>query len=253
MRALEISLLVFVLTIGGTLGGMLVRAKLPDRHLSDASQSVVKLGIGVVSTMAALVLGLLIASAATSYNVKRGQINQITAEFIFLDRALAEYGTEADPIRSGLRQAIAPLVARIWRDDNADEKQKAPFAPDVGAEALFRQIKLLSAKSDFERFAQDQALNAATQLAQTRLLLFAQSSSEVPVPFLAILIFWLVFIFFSFGLPAPPNLTIFTILLICAFSASAAIFLILEMSDPFNGLMMIPSAPLQNALTPLGM
>jgi hypothetical protein len=251
MSALAISLLVFVAAIGGALGGMLLRAKLPREHLSDASQSVVQHGIALVATMAALVLGLLIASGNSSYNSARAQISQLTAQIILLDRMLAEYGPETMAIREGLREAIGPFVTRLWREESSGVEKAGPFVASSGAEALYGHIRTLAPANDLQRSLQERALATVEQLAQIRLLLFAQSASSLPDPFVGILAFWLVVIFFSFGLPAPPNLTTFSVLLICALSASAAIFLILEMSDPFTGLMMIPSGPLRGALPPL--
>jgi hypothetical protein len=251
MSSLAISLVVFVLIFGGVIVGILLRAKLPAHHLNDASQGVVKLGIGLVGTMAALVLGLLIASANSTYNLKRDQINQMTAQIILLDRVLAQYGPDTAAIRVGLRQAIGTVVDRIWQEESSEAAKAGAFVPNTEAEALYIRIRLLSPEDDLQRSLQEQALSASAQLAQTRLLLFTRSSS-VPGPFLVVLVFWLVIIFFSFALPAPPNLTMLTLLFICALSASAAIFLILEMSEPFSGLMMIPSAPLRNALQPLG-
>lgn len=251
MSPLAISLLVFVASIGGTLGGMVLRGRLPRDHLSDASQSVVKLGIGLIATMAALVLGLLIASANNSYNSARAQINQMTAQIILLDRLLAEYGPETTAIRMGVRQTIGPFVTRLWREESSEAEKMGPFIASSEAEALYGRIRMLSPANDFQRSLQERTLATVALLTQTRLLLFAQSLSSFPAPFLVTLAFWLVIIFFSFGLPAPPNLTIFSVLLICAMSASAAIFLILEMNDPFTGLMMIPSAPLRDVLPPL--
>lgn len=251
MSPLAISLLVFVATFGSTLSGMLLRAKLPRDHLSDASQSVVKLGIGLIATMAALVLSLLIASANNAYNSARAQINQMTAQIILLDRVLAEYGPESTAIRTDLRRTIGPFVTRLWREESSEAEKMGPFVADSEAEAIYGRIRMLSPTNGFQRSLQEHALATVAQLTQTRLLLFAQSLSSFPSPFLVILAFWLIVIFFSFGLPAPPNLTIFAALLICSLSASAAIFLILEMNEPFSGLMMIPSAPLRDALPPL--
>jgi hypothetical protein len=247
---LAISFLVFVLIFGGALGGMLLRAKLPERHLSEDSLTVVKLGIGLVATMSALVLGLLIASATSTYNSDRAQITQMTAEIILLDRLLAGYGSEAMGIRTGLRQALRTAVTRIWREESVP--RSGPFVPDTESELLYGKIRLLSPKNEIQHFLQDQALSVSAQLAQTRLLLFAQSSSAIPTPFLVVLVFWLIIIFSGFALTAPPNQTILAVLFVCALSTSAAIFLILEMSEPFTGLMAIPSALLRDALPALG-
>ena len=251
MSAPAISLLVFVAILGGTLGGMWLRTKLPEDHLSVDSQSVVKLGIGLVATMAALVLSLLIASANNTYNSERAQINEITADIILLDNVFAAYGPETTAMRTSLRQAIGPFVSRLWREESSETAKKGPFVPNADAETLYEGIRVLSPTNDLQRSLQAQALATVVHLVQTRLLLFAQSAFPLPAPFLVILSCWLVIIFFSFALQAHPNLTIFAMLLICALSASAAIFLILEMSEPFTGLMMIPSAPLRDALAPL--
>lgn len=252
MTPLAISLLVFVLICGGALAGIFLRRRLPQHHLNDASQGVVKLGIGLIATLSALVLGLLIASATNTFNSDRTQVAQLTAQVILLDRVLAAYGPDTSEIRAGLRQALKTTVTRIWGEESSEAAKTGPFVANTDAEALYGQIRLLVPKNDFQRFLQDQALTAFAQLAQTRLLLYAQSSAFVPGPFLVVLVFWLIVIFFSFALPAPPNSTILVVLVICALSASAAIFLILELSDPFTGLMKIPIGPLRDALPPLG-
>jgi hypothetical protein len=251
MSSLALSLLVFALVSSGAVAGIVLRERLPKHHLSDASQSVVKLGIGLIATIAALVLGLLIASANSTYNSDRAQITQMRAQVILLDRLLAGYGSEAIEIRAGLRQEIGAVVTRIWQEESSEALKAGPFVPNTDAEALYGQIRLLVPKNDLQRSLQEQALTLFAQLAQTRLMLFAQSTATFPAPFLVVLVFWLVIIFFSFALPAPPNLTMLGVLFTCALSASAAIFLILEMGDPFSGLMKIPSAPLLAALPPL--
>src|SRR5438477_188143 len=91
----------------------------------------------------------------------------------------------------------------------------------------------------------------ATDIAQTRLLLFAQTNNSIPMPFLVVLIFWLTIIFGTFGLFTKPNAIVFSSLFVFALSAAGAIYLVLELGQPFAGLMQISSAPLRNALMPL--
>src|SRR5690348_13432439 len=118
MNPLAISLLAFALIVGGALCGLWMRPAIPERHLSGASQDVIKLAIGLIATITALVLGLLIAAANSTYQGKRSQINQITAQLIFVDHLLEGYGAETRQIREGLRQALGPFVARIWSEEN---------------------------------------------------------------------------------------------------------------------------------------
>jgi hypothetical protein len=85
-------------------------------------------------------------------------------------------------------------------------------------------------------------------LGQLRSLLIAQSIPSISMPVLIILVSWLVVIFFGFSLIAPPNSTTTLALVAAAFSVACAIFLILELDQPFGGLIHIPSEPIINAL-----
>jgi hypothetical protein len=250
MSAAVLSCLIFALTLGGIVLGALLRTTLPQHHLSKDSQDVVRLGVGLIATIAALVLGLLIAAAKGSFDTQSGQVKQITADMILLDLLLEKYGPEALPIRVEMRSVIGPLADRLWHEKLADAA--GPIAKDTKAEGVYVAIQALSPKNDLQRSLQARAAQISTDLAQIRLLLFAESDSAIPAPFIAILAFWLIIIFASFSLFAALNVTVFGFLSLFALSASCAIFLILELSQPFTGLLMIPSAPLRNALGPIG-
>ncbi len=250
MSAAVLSCLIFALTLGGIVLGALLRTTLPQHHLSKDSQDVVRLGVGLIATIAALVLGLLIAAAKGSFDTQSGQVKQITADIILLDALLEQYGPEAQPIRVEMRSVIGPLADRIWHEKAADAAR--PFARDTKAESVYVAIQALSPKNDLQRSLQSRAAQISTDLAQTRLLLFAESDSAIPAPFIAILAFWLIIIFASFSLFAALNVTVFAFLSLFALSAACAIFLILELSQPFTGLLMIPSGPLRNVLAPVG-
>jgi len=249
MSALALSCLIFVLTLGGILLGTLLRRTLPEHHLSKDSQDVVRLGVGLIATIAALVLGLLIAAAKSSFDTQSTQVKQITANMILLDNLLAQYGPEARPIREQMRSSIGPFTDRLWQEK--EQAAAAPFAANASAEKAYLAIQALSPTNDLQRALQARAAQLSTDLAQTRLLLFVESDNLVPAPFLAILVFWLVIIFASFSLFSALNVTVFACLSLFALSASGAIFLILELSRPFTGLMTISSAPLRHALGPL--
>ncbi|HLN36801.1 MAG TPA: hypothetical protein VK337_03400 [Xanthobacteraceae bacterium] len=250
MSPAVLSCVIFALTLGGIVLGGLLRTTLPQHHLSKDSQDVVRLGVGLIATIAALVLGLLIAAAKGSFDTQSGQVKQITADIILLDALLEQYGPDALPIRSEMRKVIGPFADRLWHETPA--AATAPFAMNASAESVYIAIQALSPRNDLQRSLQSRAAQVSTDLAQTRLLLFVESDSAIPAPFIAILAFWLIIIFASFSLFAALNVTVFTFLSLFALSASCAIFLILELSQPFTGLLMIPSTPLRNALAPLG-
>jgi hypothetical protein len=229
---------------------MLLRAVLPDEHLSPESKDIIKLGMGLIGTMTAMVLGLLVASAKGSFDTQRNGLAQLAGNVIFLDRALAHYGPEANDTRQMLRASVADMLRRTWPEENG---QAEPRGGTEGRyEGILEKIHGLTPKTDAQRAAQAQALKTATDIAQARWVLFAQKGSSIPTPFLAVMVCWLSLLFGSFSLFAPRNLTVFVTLLVCALVVSSALFLVLELDRPFDGVISISSAPLRNALAQLG-
>ena len=251
MSATAISLIAFACIFGGTFLGMLLRKTLPGHHLTGDTKDVVQLGIGLIATIAALVLGLLIASANGSYDNQSGQVRQLTANIILLDRTLALYGTDTDSPRALLRRSVNTMADRLWRQGGSESSKAEPFEASDVALSLYEEILKLSPRNEAQRLLQARAMDAITDVGKARLLLFAKEKS-IPMPFLVVLISWLTIIFVTFSLFADSNATIITALGIFAFSAAAAIFLILELGQPFAGLMMISDEPLRSALEPLG-
>jgi Protein of unknown function (DUF4239) len=250
VSALNLSFIAFAFIFGGALLGMLLRAVLPEPHLNADSRDVVRLGTGLIATLSALVVGLLIASAQSSFQTQSNQIKQITANIILLDNLLARSGPQAQPLRPLLRSGVKTLVDRIWREQNSSAAKAAPFEASAQSDLFFDKLLELAPQNDGERVVQSRAIQLWIDLAQTRVL-FAQTDSAIPMPFLAVLVFWLAAIFVSFGLFARPNAIVVSALFICSFSAASAIFLILELGHPFSGLMEISRAPLSNALVTL--
>jgi len=250
MSPLATSLVVFACVFGGALAGMGLRFGLPDHHRSSESRDVVKLGMGLVATMSALLLSLLVASAKSSYDEQKSELTQMTAKLIFLDRALALYGPETKEIREQMRGAASHAIGAIWPTVPSARERMPPLAP--GADIIYERIQGLAPKSDFQRALQAQAVNAAIEIGQTRGLMAQQRGTSVSTALLIVVVFWLTIIFMSFGLFAPPNATVTATLFVCALSVSCAIFLILEMDRPFEGLLQISSAPLRDAIAHLG-
>ena len=251
MNYIVIRLVVFACTFGGALLGVFLRAVLPERHLSADSKDTVRLGMGLVATMVALVLGLLVASAKNFYDAQSNELTQMSANVILLDRALAHYGPETKEARDLLRGAVVRTLDLIWHQDHQQPSQMEPTA--AGGEILYDKIQALSPQNDAQRALKSQASSMAIDLGKLRWLMFEQGSTSISIPLLVMLVFWLAIVFTSFGLFAPPNLTVIATLFLCALSVSGAIFLILEMYRPFQGgLMQLSSAPLRNALAHLG-
>lgn len=248
MSALATGSIVFICVFGGALLGMFLRSILPEQHVSAESKDAVKVGIGLIATMAALVLGLLVATAKASYDTKSNELTEMSANTVMLDRMLAHYGPETRTIREVLHRAGARTLEALWPQNG----QAPRLEPVGGAEVLYDAIAALSPKNDAQRAIQSQALNLTIDIGKMRWLLFVQSGSSISTPFLIVLVFWLTIIFMSFGLFAPHNVTVGATLLVCALSVSGAIFLILQLDRPFEGLIHISSAPVQSALAHLG-
>lgn len=244
-----IGLLVFAATFGGALVGIWLRQRLPAHHLDADSQSTVKVGIGLIATMTALVLGLVTASAKSSYDTLDSAVKQSAAEVLSLDRILARYGPEAQPVREALRTAVAFGVERNWPQAAGSKPVMQPTAPAQPAEQLMRQIRALPETSDEQIWLKSRALEAGENLLNVRWAMVSAIGPSVPVPFLIVLVFWLLVTFSSFGLFAPRNGTVIAVLLVCAMSVASAIFLILEMDGPFAGLIRISPKPMLYALS----
>ena len=252
MSGLAIASIMFGCVFGGALGGMFMRSVLPEHHLDDHSKNVVIPAMGLVATMAALVLGLLVASAKTSYDEQRSGLDQISSDLILVDATLALYGREAQEARDLLRRGVALGIQRIWPEDASQAPKAAPETIAEG-KSLYAKIQELSPANDTQRELRSQALEIAAALGRARWLLGAQQqSSSIAALFLVILVFWLTAVFASFGLFAPRNATVVATLFVSALSVSGAVFLILELAEPFDGAIQIPSDALRAALAQIG-
>src|SRR5258708_4285259 len=195
MNALLISLLVFALILGGALVGVVVRPLLSAEHLHPDSKDVVKMATGLIGTLAALVIGLLIASANSSFDHKPTQVKQMTSTIILLDELLAQNGPEAAPARNLLPRLIQPLANRIWQEEESKSGKLVHFESSAEALAFENVLERLSPKDDAQRSLQSRAIQAFTDGAQTRLQLFAQAGGSSSDTFFIILFFFLIAIF----------------------------------------------------------
>lgn len=231
--------------LGSVFLGMRIRSWLPEHHLSADTKDTVKLAMGLVATMTALVLGLLVSSAKGSYDTTRGEVIQMAAKVAFLDRVLTAYGPDASNPRAAFRQTVEQGIGQMW----SEEPMLARFAAHTSAgDAVYAALQGLTPKTDTERSLKAQALAIAVDLAQLRTLITAQAVPSVSMPLLVVVVAWLFVIFLSFSLLAPPNATAALSLAIAALSVSGAILLILELDRPLGGFIQVSSQPLANAI-----
>ena len=248
MSSFAISLIVFAVIFGGALLGFFLHTVLPERHLSPESRQTVVLGMGVIGTMSALVLGLLVASAKGTFDAQNSELMDASGKIIFLEDLLAEYGPDSKEARNALRSGVEETIDRLW----PQERQKHPKIEGTHTlEVFFHQVQRLTPQDESQRTIKAQAMATAISLLQARSLAVAQQSVSTSMPLLITLVFWLAINFISLGLFAPRNGTVLVTLFLCALAVSGAILLILELSDPLGGLFRVSSAPLRAALAHL--
>jgi hypothetical protein len=251
MSALTIGAIVFACVFAGALFGMFLGRVLPKEHLSPDAKDVIKVSMAMIATLAALVLGLLTASAKSSLDDKEGEVKNWAAQIVLLDRTLAEYGPETAGVRDLIKQTLAARISQIWPEQGTALTFDA-VARGGGVEDVQRKLLELTPQTDAQRWLQSQALTISSTMAATRLSALQQLASSIQWPFMAILVFWLAVIFASFGLFAPRNALVTAALFVAALSVAGSIYLILEMDQPYSGLIKISSAPVKAALAQLG-
>ena len=245
MNAEVVGLITFALLVAAIVAGM----RFSEERLNTSTKDTVKLATGLVATMSALVLGLLVSSAKNSYDTVRNEVIDMSAKAVFLDRVLAAYGPESGDARARLREVIQENIDRIWPKES---KGLANLALNTEAgNAIYLAIQNLTPKDDAQRALKTEAMNGLVDLGKIRTLLVAQSIPSISKLMLAVLISWLAIIFFSFSMLAPTNAPSITSLVVSALSVCGAIALILELDRPFGGLIGLSSQPMRNALAQL--
>ncbi len=241
---------VFACLMGAAVGGLYCARLLPRHHLSAASKDVIYAFMNLIALLAAVVLGLLIFAAKTSYDTKDMEWKHASANIILLDRVLAHYGPEAAAARDLLKAAVSRKLAQLESNPAGQSSGSRPLV--AGIEEVQDAVGKLSPTTEAQRLVKSRALDIGGDIAKARWFLMENVDSTVPVAFLAILVFWLAFIFFSYGLFAEGNATVISVLLLCALSLAGSVYLIFEMDNSLEGPISISTAPLKRALEYLG-
>jgi len=231
---------------------MFLGSVLPKHHLSPDSKDVIKLTMAMIATLAALVVGLLIAAAKSSFDGKDIEMRRTAAHIILLDRTMAQYGPETREIRDIFREIMARRIDQVWPDGKNGKLVTGAIGRGTGIEDIQRRLLKLSPQNDAQRWLQSKALQIAGEIAEARWLVLEQIGTGIQWPFLVIVIFWLAMILASFGLFAPRNGSVLAALFVGALSIAGSLYLIVQMDQPYTGLIKISSAPVRAALDQLG-
>ncbi len=248
MNSVAISLLVTACVFGGALLGMSLHRVLPKAHLTKETQDVIRLGTGMLSVLASLVLGLLIATAKSSYDTTDHSIRAYAAEIALLNETLRDYGGGATVPRDALRQYVVQMIQHRWPKKAAERPRFEDDKAGALLERVRESIRNLKPTDEGQKWLLGQALDINVSLLRQRWLLIEQAGQSIHGVVLGILVSWIVAIFASFGLNAPRNGTVVAAFLICSMAIGGSIFLILELDQPLAGIMRISSWPMDNVL-----
>ena len=250
MSSIVISIGVLALAFGGALLGAILATRLPKHHLSDDNKEVVKLAMALVGTLTGITLGLLIGSAKTYYDMQSSELTQLSANVALLGNILRGYGPEANQAHESLRLAVERVLEENWPNDRAANRK--PSTKSVHIEEVYEQIRALAPKDEDHQMLKSEAMGQLRNVAQLRWLIIEQTSATILKPMLIVMVLWITTIFFSWGLFSRPNPISLTTFFVVAFCVSGAIFLILELYTPYEGVLHLSSAPLRIAYDSLG-
>lgn len=249
MSPIATATLAFFLILGSAVIGTLVRAKLPEHHLTGDSKEVIRLATALVATLTGLVLALMFAATRTSFENTNTTVSRLAVNLADLDEHLEDYGPETLPIRRQLRADLNVLIDSIWQEDAVAAGRAVPRrSHGVAALAMIRELQ---PKTPAQSSIQARLFLISGDITQLRLTLLGQPPDSVSTPFMVVLVLWLMFIFSTFAMSSKPNPTLIVVLGVCILSASGALYLIIELGLPFEGLMPVPTDSLRAALPKL--
>ena len=241
-----IGLIVLAAILVGAFAGVKVRDRLPKHHLTDETKNLVSVSTAVVATVSALVLGLLISNANTSFTRLGGEVTTLSAEILRLDHILRRYGADAEPARETLLEYAEHKAADLFPDDPANVRLSNPATYEL-FQRLEDMLLALRPANPRDQWWLSQATALAAKIGDARWLLAQQVGQGTPKAFVALLVFWLALLFASFGLFAPPNLTSTITLTLCALAVAGAVAMFLELEQGFGGVVRISPEPMRKA------
>lgn len=246
MNEIVIGLISFAAIFCSALLGIFAARALPEHHLSDETRTAVSVSAAVVGTLSALVLGLMISTASSTFSARSREVTALSVDLIRMNRMMQRYGPEANDVRAKLRiyatATMQEMFAALAKPSQAGERTVRMMETTQDA------ILLLAPIDEKHRWLRSQTLTLSEGLLQARWLLAVQSGSDIPLPFLILLMFWLSIVFGSFGLFAPRNVTAVAVFCLCSMAVSGGITMIVDLDSPFSGLIRVSGEPMRQAL-----
>lgn len=252
MSSLTIAWVMFACVLTSTMIAMWLARHLPERHYTSESKDVIKMGLGVIGTLTALVLGLLVSATKGTYDAQSGTIKELAAQVAMIDRVLARYGPESSEARARLRTLAQTALDQVWPKDGATAIDLSGGPSRNAGDQLFEAVAALDPKTDAQRLLKGRALDLIVGMGQLRQRLVVNSEGSLPGPLLVMLGVWQAVLFAGFGMLAPRNAVALVVLAVCMLSVAGALFLVMELDRPFDGIVRVSDAPLRLVMSHLG-
>ncbi|MCM3873044.1 MAG: hypothetical protein ND895_20365 [Pyrinomonadaceae bacterium] len=252
MDSRQIALIVFACVFGSALIGLFLGRLLPDRHLNVDAKDIVKLATGLIATLSALVLGLLVSSAKGTFDQVSNELTQNAVRIVVLDRVLAQYGPETKEVRAALKTSYSEATSLVLSANSIQQDQWESAEGVARVEGFQSAIRALVPKDEAQKGLQSRAIQVSNEIASSRWFLIIQREGTISVPLLVIMVFWLSVIFAAWGVFSPRNLVVVVALLAASLSVSGATFLILELDTPLTGWIRVSPVPMHRAIAHLG-
>jgi hypothetical protein len=259
MRDFNSSLLLFVLLCGSAGIGFFANSRLTEKHRSRDSIELVQLAISLLVTFTAIVLGMLTTSVKSGFDTAYAARGSYAGQLAQLDRCLRDYGPETTPMREQLRSYVAAVIASTWPSETPPRGVTYPDTtkmPRTGESSVLAalindiglEIHSLQPADALHHNLMAACSDQYSELLRRRWTVIEGIHESISTPFYWVLVFWLMILFGSFGLRAPPHSMSVTVIVLCAISVTVAMFVILDMDMPYGGLFGIPSTSMRNAL-----
>jgi hypothetical protein len=249
MSALAVAIVVAIFAFAAGILGLYLQKWLPERHTTDRSRDMISSMVALISLVLALVLGTLVSSSFSAFSTQESELETLATNALELDMALAQYGPDGKPARDILRDTLVRTHDLFWGRGRDNSMAFGVAVALPGIRAMNDSLDMLDPKTPMQKALFSSAVSYDKAIEATRLKMSLQLVSTVALPLLLIIGFWSVLLFLGYGLLSRVNAMTVAVLGFGALSVAGAIFLIIELHRPYSGLIRIPPAALQEAIS----
>jgi hypothetical protein len=250
LNPITISLIALACIFGAAMLGVTISGYLPEQYFDQRTRDIIKAARDVIVGVAALTLGLLIATAKTSFDDRAHEFKLEASKSVMIDRILYQFGPETRHARQLVRAMLVNGTERIEQAMRHGIEQEKTMREKITDDLHF-EILSLKPKNDIQTELRAEAISLSKEVMQSRWMVHQSLSTTIQLPLLFILVFWLSCIFLYLGLGATASPGIVITLLLAALSMSGAIYLTLAFDRPHQGLVQVSAEPLKLALEQL--